>query len=237
MIIRPAANHLHFITQSDHARLSREVMEACPALLANPRRSEVLHAIGEHDNGWAEPDAAPIVDPATGTPLDFVSAPPSVRQGVWPRGVQRLAGSPWAAALVAQHAIAVYERYRADASWSAFFTEMAERRDEMVRASHERAEDLGGDYRFVRLGDLISLAFCTGWADELRFCEWTVHGTDEGVRIDPDPFDGAVIPLAIEARELPRQRYASDSELRAHLAQARAVVLQGTVRGRDRLRS
>src|SRR5215218_4923039 len=71
MIIRPAANHLHFITQSDHARLSREVMEACPALLANPRRSEVLHAIGEHDNGWAEPDAAPIVDPATGTPLDF----------------------------------------------------------------------------------------------------------------------------------------------------------------------
>src|SRR3954465_10810061 len=159
MIIRPAAHHFHFITQPAHAHLSRKVMEACPALLANPRRTEVLHAIGEHDNGWAEPDAATIVDPVTGAPLDFVSAPVAVRRGVWPRGVQRLAARPWAAALVAQHAMAVYERYRADPSWSAFFTGMAELRDEMVRASRERADDLAGDYRFVRLGDLISLAF------------------------------------------------------------------------------
>ena len=89
-------------------------MEAWTALATHPRRAPILHAIGEHDNGWAEADAAPSVNPATGNPIDFVSAPLTVRHGVWPRAVQRLAPDPWAAALVAQHAITVYERYASD---------------------------------------------------------------------------------------------------------------------------
>ena len=110
-------------------------MEHCVPLATRPRRDAILHAIAEHDNGWAEEDAAPRVNPATGQVFDFVTAPASVRQIVWPRGVARLAGDPWAAALVAQHAITVYDRFRPESEWAPFFAEMEAARDEMLRAS------------------------------------------------------------------------------------------------------
>src|SRR3954465_12508037 len=105
-------------------------MEHCVPLAARPRRDAILHAIAEHDNGWAEEDAAPSVNPADGTIVDFISAPPSVRHGVWSRGVGRLAHGPWVAALVAQHAITVYDRFRDQAEWRRFFVEMEATRDE-----------------------------------------------------------------------------------------------------------
>ena len=79
-------------------------------------------------------DAAPTVDPESGKVMDFVSAPLSVRHGVWPRGIARLADDPWAAALVAQHVLTVYDRYRSDDEWTAFFVEMAAARARMLRA-------------------------------------------------------------------------------------------------------
>lgn len=231
MIIRNADKHLLFITQPDHAQLSRRVMEACTQLTTNPRRVHILHAIGEHDNGWLEPDAAPIVDPASGKPFDFVSAPAAVRQDVWPRGVRRLAQDPWAAALVAQHAITVYDRYASDAQWMPFFVCMKNLRDEMRRSSGEDPQAIANDYAFVRLGDLISLAFCTSWTDPLGFAGWTVTRSGPHVRVSPDPFETAVIPLEIQARELRQGPYSTDAELRAEFAHAKVITLQGTVTG------
>ena len=222
---------LDFITQPDHARLSRTVMEACRPLATNPRRAPILHAIGEHDNGWAEADAAPLVDPATGNPFDFVSAPLTVRHGVWPRGVQRLAHDPWAAALVAQHAITVYDRYASDPQWMPFFARMATLRDEMLRSSSEDPAALAGDYAFVRLGDLISLAFCTGWTDVLRFADWTVMRSGTHINVSPNAFDDAVIAIEVQARELPRGPYRDNAELQSAFGRAKVVVLQGTVSG------
>jgi hypothetical protein len=33
----------------------------------------------EHDNGWAEEDAAPVVDPANGGVADFIRIPLEIR--------------------------------------------------------------------------------------------------------------------------------------------------------------
>src|SRR5687767_12815221 len=116
MIVRPAPGVLHLITQPDHAALARRIMEQWTSLQSAERREEILLAIEQHDGGWQEPDDAPTVDPETSTVFDFVRVPPAVRQDVWPRGVGRLAHSPWAAALVAHHAITVYDRYRTDSA-------------------------------------------------------------------------------------------------------------------------
>jgi hypothetical protein len=116
VIVRLIGNRLQLITQPDHAHLARRIMQHCVALAARPRRGSILLAIAEHDNGWAEEDAAPIVHPTTGCVVDFINAPMSVRQTVWPRSVARLADDRWAAALVAQHATAVYDRFRAGGS-------------------------------------------------------------------------------------------------------------------------
>lgn len=232
MIIRALGDRRLFIRQPDHAQLSRRVMDNCRQLAANPRRPQILHAIAEHDNGWIEPDGSPTVDPASGLPFDFVSAPAPLRHQVWPRGVARLAEDPWAAALVAQHAVAVYDRFRGDAAWTPFFSAMERLRDDMVRSSAFTSADLAHDYPFVRLGDMISLAFCTGWSDTLPFGEWSVAGSGAHVSVSPDPFDGAVIPMTIEAKALGQRRYTSDAELQEEFALAPVVMLEGTVSGR-----
>jgi hypothetical protein len=231
MIVRLVDDSLYLITQPDHARLAGTAMAQCTPLTSRPRRDAILLAITEHDNGWTEEDAAPAIDPATGQVVDFVSAPLSIRQGVWPRGVSRLAGHPWAAALVAQHAITVYERFRSDAAWTTFFARMEATRDAMLRASGIPLGDLAADYAFVRLGDLISLAFCAGWSDEQRFDEWTVQLSGTRVVITPDLFGGAEIPIQITARVIPAKRFPSDAALREAVSDSRTATLRGTVGG------
>ena len=208
-------------------------MDHSLALAARPRRDAILHAIAEHDNGWVEEDAAPAVDPETGSVVDFVSAPLSVRHGVWPRAIARLADDPWAAALVAQHAITVYDRFRSDAEWASFFADMEAARDAMVRASGIPLDDLVADYPFVRLGDLISLTFCTGWTDAQRFGDWTVELAGTRVVVTPDPFGGATIPIEINARAIRNQPFRSDAELRDALRDATTTALRGEVAGRQ----
>ena len=231
MIVRLVEDALYLITQPDHARLAGTIMGHCVALASRPRRDAILHAIAEHDNGWAEEDAAPTVNPTTGDVVDFVNAPLDVRHRVWSRGVSRLAGDPWAAALVAQHAITVYDRFRSDAAWTPFFARMAGARDAMVRASGLPVDDLAADYAFVRLGDLISLTFCTGSTEAQGFGEWTVELVGTRVVITPDPFDGADIPIQITATVIAARRFDSDADLREAVSQGRTASVRGTVGG------
>jgi hypothetical protein len=233
VIVRKTSDSLQLITQPDHARLAGAIMQHSVALAEHSRRSSILLAITEHDNGWAEPDAAPLIDPATGFPLDFTSAPIAVRQGVWPRGVARLAHDPWAAALVAQHAIAIFDRYRGDSAWTRFFTEMETMRQAMldggpVVAGRPSMKDLVADYRFVGLGDVISLTFCNGWTDE-RFDTWTLRLSDSHLFVSPDLFGGNTIPIRIEAREIHQRTFRSDAELRDALAAAPSTRLEGVI--------
>ena len=211
--------------------MARSVMEHCVALADHPRRDDMLLAIGEHDNGWADEDTAPTVDRQTGRVVDFVDASLMVRHSVWPRGVERLAHRPWAAALVAQHALTVYDRFRGDADWISFFEAMQSARDRMLRADGGQLDDLDADYPFVRLGDLISLAFCADWSDEQSFADWRVQLSGNRVRVRPDPFGGKVIPIAVEMREIARSVFPSDTELRAALATATVKRLSGEVTG------
>jgi hypothetical protein len=229
VIVRPIANRLQLIRQPDHAHLARHIMQYCVPLAARPRRDSILLAIAEHDNGWAEEDAAPIVHPVTGGVVDFINAPMNVRHAVWPRSVARLADDPWAAALVAQHAVSVYDRFRADAAWHSFFIEMEATRDALLGAIVMPLEKLIADYAFVRLADLISLTFCLGSTDEQRFGEWIIRGSGTRVVVTPDPFDGATIPIEITAREIPNKPYQSDEELRDAVTHADIVTLCGEV--------
>ena len=91
--------------------------------------TSILLAVAEHDNGWREVDAVPIVDDRAGRILDFVETPDPIKMEVWPRGVERLGGTPYAAALVAQHALHIYRRHRNDTAWAPFFTAMEAARD------------------------------------------------------------------------------------------------------------
>jgi hypothetical protein len=231
MIVRSVRGLTQLITQPAHADLAGTIMEHCLPLAARPRREAILLAIAQHDNGWAEEDAAPVIDRKTGEVVDFVNAPASVRHTVWPRGVQRLAEEPWAAALVAQHALTLHDRFRPEPEWLSFFAKMEAARASMLRRTGLRLEDLVADYAFVRLADLISLAFCTRWTDEQRFETWAVQLVGARVVVSPDVFGRAEIPIQIEAKELRKGRFESDLELRNALREAHTTTLRGEVAG------
>jgi hypothetical protein len=231
VIVRQAGDALQLITQPAHAALAGAIMQDSVALADHPRRSSILLAVAEHDNGWTESDAAPLIDPATGVPLDFMSAPIAVRQSVWPRGVARLSNDPWAAALVAQHAIVIFDRYRGDAAWTRFFGEMETVRRAMLDAAGLPLQELVADYRFLGLGDLISLTFCNGWTEVQRFDTWTVRLSGPRLFVCPDLFGGNTREIGIEARQIRQRTFHSDAELRDILAAAPITTLNGMIVG------
>jgi hypothetical protein len=231
MIVRDLGDRLELVTQPDHARAAASIMEQCVALDSHPRRAAILHAIEQHDNGWREVDEEPAVDRHSGRILDFVSIPVPSRQAIWPRGVSRLAADPWAAALVAHHAIVIYDRFRADPQWTAFFRRMADERDAMSRAAGRGHDELVADYAFLRLADLISLSFCTRATEPQQFAGWTISRADSEVRISPDVFGGATVPFEVHARTIRCGPFATDRELRDEISAGRAVRLCGTAAG------
>jgi len=228
MIVRPLGESLLLITQPDHAHLAGEIMTRATALAQHPRRDAILLAIREHDNGWAEPDAEPIIRPS-GDVADFIAAPIAVRQGVWPRAVARMGADPWAAALVAQHAITVYDRFRSDDAWTQFFADMEALRDNLLARARLRLDDLIADYAFVRLGDLISLTFCTGWTTAQHYADWTVERAQDTVLVTPDLFGRETLRIEIEGTEIPKRGYQSDRDLREEIGKGRKRRLSGSV--------
>ena len=231
MIVRTRHDSLQLITQPDHARLAGRVIERASALADHPRRPSLLRAAYGHDNGWIEPDAAPSVLAGTGRVADFINAPADLRQGVWPRGVATLADDPWAAALVAHHAVAVYGRFYGDPSWVPFFERMTAIRDQLIADTTRKLDDLRADYWFVRLADLISLSFCTGSTDRFPHGAGGVQLTGARVVVTPDVFDGAAVPLEIDAVVLPNRMFESDADLRGAIAVAGRVTLRGEASG------
>ena len=228
MIVRPGDGVLHLITQPNHAALARRLMAHWISLAKVAHRREILTAIEHHDRGWAEPDAALTVNPVTGVIRDFIQVPAAVRQGVWPRSVERLAAAPWAAALVAHHAIAVYDRLRDDPEWQDFFPAMIALRDRHVARSDGDLKTLVRDYVYVRLGDLLSLAFCTRAATPAAIGPWTIQLVGEHLHVSPNPFV-LEVPFAIEAREIPDVPYPTDETLRAAITAGRSRSLEGAV--------
>jgi hypothetical protein len=216
------------ITQPDHAALAATIMRGWESggLPESPRHVAIMLAIQAHDNGWQELDAEPCLDPATGRVLDFVHVPEDVRHAVWRRGVARLAGEPYAAALVAQHALHIYRRMRQQQGWRQFFVDMTATRDLHLAASHETLETLQREYAFLRLADLASLTFCgvdtNGQAHEMGY---DIRLEGPRLIVAPDPYAGATFNIEIAGRELPAS-FASVADARAawHAAPRRTIT-------------
>jgi hypothetical protein len=242
MIVRHEASHDVCITQPEHAALAGTLIEAWCAdgLPTRPTRAQVVMATRLHDIGWETEDAAPRIDAESGGPVDFVSAPLEIRQGIWPRAIAMLAErDPYVAALVAQHALTVYRRYQHDAAWRGFFAPIERLRDDLYAEAAAQSQTAGNgipvsflqDYSLVGIGDLFSLVFCNGWTEPHLIEGYQAILRDNVLTITPDPFGGLAVAFEVTARRLPRRRYASDAELRAAWAEARPISVAGMAVG------
>lgn len=242
MIVVPDGDELVVVTQHDHARLAGEVLSLWreDGLPQHPRRGEILFALREHDNGWREADSAPRVDPATGRPHDFASAPPDVRAEVWLRGTGRYAGEqPYSALLVTWHALALHRSHRGEEAWEeALLAPLDERREELLERTGAAAEEVRSDHRFLDLGDALSLAACNRWTEPTeragrRFAYRPGGANVDGeLWIEPFPLAGATT-FRVACRSIPHRRYAGDADLGGELAAARWTALRLRVRGSE----
>jgi hypothetical protein len=232
MILRRDGSSLWCIQQIDHAAMAAELMAEWNELRDHPRRDAVLFAIRQHDNGWIEEDAQTHVD-GSGEPLDFISVPVAVKHRIWPRAVVRLERDhPYEAALVAQHALTVHGQQRMDAAWTPFFHTMESARARLIeRAGAWANASLDEDYRYVQLGDQLSLIFCNGWT--APFPRHGGRSVLQGTTLvtTPDPFGGGTVPMRVPARRIPARDYGSPADLRAAIDAAPPADLTGTLRG------
>ncbi len=235
MIIRRLPSSQQLISQPDHAALAARIMREWQVDLfpASARKPSILHAIEQHDNGWEHVDEELVVDETTGQLLDFIAVPDLVKRVTSSRGIERLASDPYAAALVAQHRLHVYRRYLENADWRAFFADMTAARDACLRAVGDVPLDqLLRDYAFVRAGDLASLAFCNNWTEvDADGCGYAMRVDGASMVVVPDPFGGRTIEIAIDAREIGIQPFASAADARRVVASAPVVTIKGLVSG------
>jgi uncharacterized protein DUF3891 len=237
MIVRADGTRQLLITQPDHAALSARLMREWRAddLPASPRRDLILLAIERHDHGWLDIDRSPLVDDESGEILDFIATPDDIKRRVWPEAVARLAAAPYAGALVAQHALHIYRRYRDNPDWTSFFDTMTAARDrQLALAAPFPLSDLEHDYAYIRIGDLLSLTYCNGWTDEQRDdfgSRYSFRLEGNHLTVAPDPFEGREIPFEVSARALAQTGFTSASEAQAAFAAAPAVVLRGLAAG------
>jgi hypothetical protein len=238
MIVRDEEHSFLLITQPDHAQLAEIIAAAMrtETALAGPHREAILLATREHDNGWIEVDAEATIEPATGRPCDFISGPAPIKHELWTRGVTRVGKvDARAGALVAQHALTVYAYRQNEPEWLPFFHTLTAMRDALLErigcmagAARDEFDDA---YRCVRLGDVFSLQFCNGWtqpADTLGY-RATLDGS--ALRIAPDPFEGATVPLKVIGRRIPARVYGDDADLRAAIASSTPCVVDGSATG------
>ena len=232
VIIRASPDELLLIQQVDHAAVAERLIAAWQQgdFKESPRRDEILFATRRHDDGWIDEDEAPLVDSESGGLLDYVHAPDDVRRGIWPRGVERLSPFPYSAALVAQHALHLFEKYRADPEWSAFFDRMERLRAANLAAAPRTDEDLRHDYFFVRMADLLSLQFCDDWREPQRFGDFESCWDGTRLTITPDPFGGSTVSMTITARRLPHIRFDARAAADA-FAEAPRLTISGVAAG------
>jgi hypothetical protein len=238
MIVRAEGATFLLITQPDHAQLAETIVAAMQTEppLEGPARRTILLATREHDNGWMEVDAEPTIDPETGRPCDFVSGPARVKHELWLRGITRVAKTdPLAGALVAEHAVTVYGYRQREPAWAPFFGAIEALRDALLQRigmfTGAARETFEADYRCVRLGDALSLQFCSAWTEPQTTLGYQASVNRATLLVAPDPFAGASVLLRAIGRRIPARRYRHDADLRAALAAATPEVITGDARG------
>ncbi len=230
------------ISQVEHARVAEELAMGWgnETVSQLPLRKTLLPTILHHDDGWAEWEQNPTIDPATGRPRAFTEMPNEVAHDLWEKSIES-AGSfgPLAQFMVAQHFIRL--RRSGDETGE---DEVEDFLDEFDRRStlwlgdwltadpesnSTELAELAVDW--LQLFDFFSLLICCTPGTKPR--KLTVPGAGEieltlqieeaAVAIDPWPWNCEEKQITATGRMIAAQPCTSDDQLRLALTAAPEV--------------
>lgn len=234
------------ITQADHAVMCAEFADAWSSLRDSPFAADVRLAAEQHELGWAERDAAPRLNPATGLPFSLRDLPFREyidAQLVGPRELGER--SPYAGLLASLHYASFYRR---PAPWSVRADDRILRsflaRSSHLQAALARRAGVGvedpqtvRDAGLVRCWDGLSYDLLLDRVPGTRPLAPLSSGDPaalqlerrgDRVTIEPWPFAPARLEVHAQGRLL-AGTYGSEAELHAALAAAEVVILAYTL--------
>jgi hypothetical protein len=191
------------VSQVEHARLSAVLAERCldrfgPVTAEiDSVRSELLQAIARHDDGWADWEARPGLDPQLGRPLSFRELPLDETLANWDGSIRSAAEvGPLAAWAVAGHFAGLLRSSKSDfdqAVLSAWLSKIAQQRDAWLATWQQQDPALHSQQladealQWVRAFDAMSLWICSvcpfGGVEVLQWSEGYHIGPGESLDI------------------------------------------------------
>jgi hypothetical protein len=233
MIVRDAGSAWQIVLQTDHADLSAAFARTWAD--PGPRHDSLVVATERHDDGWAVWEQAPMVDPETGAPVNFLDVQVLSHLAFYRAAIAAVTEEDaYAGLLVSMHGAGIYRRrYGLDPGLKLTFEDAVREQVEAFVAEQEgaverRAAEAGvdeerrrADYELLQLYDRLSLYFC------MRDVEAGEGGEVQGyrlaplgpwhVRMEPFPFVEGPARFSLLRRLLPRRRWTLE-EFRRELA-------------------
>lgn len=221
MLLRRDADDVIAIGQPAHAWLSGQLARAWYP--APGPWEEVCLAAEQHDQGMAEWDRAPKLNPQTGLPRSFMELELDDHLEIWWRAAPLvLQQSRYAALLVSMHGTALYERRRSadDERVRAFLDGQRELQSRLMAGFDE--EQVRRNQRLVWTWDSLSLGLLLDWGS-FDLEEVDIH-VEDGT-LDPWPFATPQLTVRCEGRRL-TGTFDDEAAMRAALDAAPWVTLE-----------
>jgi hypothetical protein len=250
MIRRNDGGDWLIIDQIEHARLAGEIAAAWGGTsVARPTvAAGLIWGVTHHDDGWADWDAQPRLDPANGLPRGFREMRMSDSTAIWSNSIAACSVEPLAGIGVSRHFCFLAEqakRTRIDPddvqSAERFVAEQAWVQQRLAaslnpasnNASREEACRIA--FRTVQFFDQLSLWICCAEESEPhrqttadRIDIAFIPATPKRIRVEPFPLRSGPLRVEATARRVTARAYSNDDDFRSALAAAPNEQLEWT---------
>jgi hypothetical protein len=229
------------ITQIDHAHLAGQIAAAWADLpFDRAAAGELIEAVFHHDDGWAEWDAQPGVDPAKRRPRQYTEMPLDESLAIWRKSIDTVERiGPLAAFAVSGHfsgLIRHTNRWQKtpgseDGAAHAFLDEQDRRRKSWLDAwlaadARHTREQAQLAIEMLQFFDALSLWLCCAERSEphrmtsptgvaLTFTPQAVAPAEQAIVVEPWPLTTNDLKLDVDARAVAAVEYTSRDELSA----------------------
>ncbi|MGN6167577.1 MAG: DUF3891 family protein [Solirubrobacteraceae bacterium] len=232
MIVCDLGDRWQIVMQTDHADLSGDFARKWKR--RSDRSDSLAIAAERHDDGWAVWEQAPMCDPQTSKPVNFLDVGVLSHLAFYRAGIAAVTEQdPYAGLLVSMHGAGIYRgRYGLQPELKLTFAEGARKQIDAFVAEQEggfaeRDAKTGipekqrrEDYELLQIYDRLSLLFCMNDAlspPAAEFTGYTFQPDGAGaISIDPFPFADEQ-HFSLLRRVLPKTRWPSNTEFRKDL--------------------